>query len=65
MKEILGEIQSGIFAKEFILENRSGDVQFRALRKRGEGHPMEAVGAKLRNLMPWLKEERLVDRSKN
>jgi ketol-acid reductoisomerase len=65
MKEILGEIQSGIFAKEFILENRSGDVQFRALRKRGEDHPMEAVGAKLRNLMPWLKEERLVDRSKN
>jgi ketol-acid reductoisomerase len=65
MKEILGEIQSGVFAKEFILENRSGGVQFRALRKRGEAHPMEAVGAKLRNLMPWLKEERLVDRSKN
>lgn len=65
MKEILGEIQSGVFAKEFILENRSGEVQFRALRKRGESHPMEAVGAKLRNLMPWLKEERLVDRSKN
>ena len=65
MKEILGEIQSGTFAKEFILENRSGNVQFRALRKRGERHPMEEVGAKLRNLMPWLKEERLVDRSKN
>jgi len=65
MKEILGEIQSGTFAKEFILENRSGNVQFRALRKRGEHHPMEEVGAKLRNLMPWLKEERLVDRSKN
>ena len=65
MKEILGEIQSGAFAKEFILENRSGNVQFRALRKRGEAHPMEKVGAKLRNLMPWLKEQRLVDRSKN
>jgi ketol-acid reductoisomerase len=65
MKEILGEIQSGAFAKEFILENRSGNVQFRALRKRGERHPMEKVGAKLRNLMPWLKEARLVDRSKN
>lgn len=65
MKEILGEIQSGAFAKEFILENRSGGVQFRALRKRGEAHPMEEVGAKLRNLMPWLKEQRLVDRSKN
>ena len=65
MKEILGEIQSGAFAKEFILENRSGNVQFRALRKRGEHHPMEKIGAKLRNLMPWLKDERLVDRSKN
>jgi ketol-acid reductoisomerase len=65
MKEILSEIQSGVFAKEFILENRSGNVQFRALRKRGKRHPMEEVGAKLRNLMPWLKESRLVDRSKN
>jgi ketol-acid reductoisomerase len=65
MKEILGEIQSGAFAKEFILENRSGNVQFRALRKRGKSHPMEEVGARLRNLMPWLKESRLVDRSKN
>ncbi len=65
MKEILREIQSGAFAKEFILENRSGSVQFRALRKQGEGHPMEEIGARLRNLMPWLKEQRLVDRSKN
>ena len=65
MKEILTDIQSGSFAKEFILENQSGGVQFRALRKQGKIHPMEAVGAKLRNLMPWLKDERLVDRSKN
>jgi ketol-acid reductoisomerase len=65
MKEILEEIQSGSFAKEFILENRAGGVQFRALRKRGEIHPMEEVGARLRNLMPWLKGERPVDRSKN
>jgi ketol-acid reductoisomerase len=65
MKEILGEIQSGVFAKEFILENQSGNVQFRALRNQGKRHPMEEVGAKLRNLMPWLKEKRLVDRSKN
>jgi len=65
MKEILSEIQSGAFAKEFILENRSGNVQFRALRNQGKRHPMEEVGAKLRNLMPWLKEKRLVDRTKN
>jgi ketol-acid reductoisomerase len=65
MKKILTEIQTGEFAKEFILENRSGGVQFRALRKQGEAHPMEEVGARLRNLMPWLKEQRLVDRTKN
>ncbi|MCH2170076.1 ketol-acid reductoisomerase [Myxococcota bacterium] len=65
MKEVLSEIQSGRFAKEFILENRSGGVSFRALRKHGEEHPMEEVGAKLRGLMPWLAENRLVDRSKN
>ncbi|HEY5657755.1 MAG TPA: ketol-acid reductoisomerase [Myxococcota bacterium] len=65
MREILEEIQSGRFAKEFILENRCGGVQFEALRKRGQAHPMEEVGARLRNLMPWLKENRLVDRAKN
>ena len=65
MKEILAEIQAGSFAKEFILENKAGGVSFRALRRQGESHPMEAIGARLRNLMPWLKEKRLVDRSKN
>jgi len=65
MKEILGEIQSGAFAREFILENQAGRVSFEALRGAGKRHPMEEVGAKLRGLMPWLKEKRLVDRSKN
>jgi ketol-acid reductoisomerase len=65
MKEILAEIQSGRFAKEFILENQAGGVSFAALRKQGERHPMEEVGARLRGLMPWLREKRLVDRSKN
>ncbi len=65
MKEILDEIQSGRFAKEFILENRSGKVSFEALRRRGALHPMEEVGARLRGLMPWLQEKRLVDRQKN
>ncbi len=65
MKEILGEIQSGRFAREFILENQSGNVSFEALRKQGAAHPMEEVGARLRGLMPWLREKRLVDRSKN
>jgi len=65
MREILEEIQTGRFAEEFILENRSGGVQFDALRKLGEQHPMEEVGARVRNLIPWLKENRLVDRAKN
>ncbi len=65
MKEILGEIQRGEFAREFILENRSGGVSFNARRRRAAEHPMEEVGARLRELMPWLKENRLVDRAKN
>jgi ketol-acid reductoisomerase len=65
MREILTEIQTGAFAREFILENQAGGLQFSALRRRGQEHPMEAVGARLRELMPWLKEKRLVDRSKN
>jgi ketol-acid reductoisomerase len=65
MKEILGEIQRGEFAREFILENRAGGVSFQALRRRGAAHPLEEVGARLRSLMPWLQENRLVDRSKN
>jgi ketol-acid reductoisomerase len=65
MKGILEDIQAGRFAREFILENQSGSVSFSALRKEGEQHPMEEVGARLRGLMPWLKDKRLVDRTKN
>jgi ketol-acid reductoisomerase len=65
MREILEEIQSGRFAEEFIQENRSGGAEFEALRKRCRAHPMEEVGARLRNLMPWLGENRPVDRTKN
>ncbi len=65
MKDILREIQDGSFAKEFILENRSGGISFGAKRRRAAEHGMEEVGAHLRGLMPWLKENLLVDRSKN
>ncbi len=65
MREILKEIQEGRFAREFVLENKAGGISFNALRKRAEVHPMEAVGARLRGLMPWLKEKQLVDRSRN
>ena len=65
MKQVLHEIQTGQFAREFILENRAGKPSFEALRRRGAEHPMEQVGARLRGLMPWLQEKRLVDRSRN
>ena len=65
MKQILDEIQTGQFPREFILENKAGQPSFNALRRRGQEHPLEEVGARLRGLMPWLQENRLVDRSKN
>jgi len=65
MKEVLKEVQSGQFAREFILENRAGKPGFIAMRRIAAEHPLEKVGARLRGLMPWLQEKRLVDRSKN
>lgn len=65
MRRILAEIQSGQFAKEWILENRAGHPVFRALLKAAEAHPIESVGARLRAMMPWLKRQKLVDRTKN
>jgi len=64
MKKILGEIQSGQFAKEWILECRANKPMFNALTRKGEEHPIEDVGSKLRSMMPWLKKGKLVDRSK-
>lgn len=65
MKKILGEIQSGQFAKEWVLENQANRPVYNALLKRGEGHPIEEVGSRLRAMMPWLKKDQLVDKNKN
>ncbi|CAN5632766.1 ketol-acid reductoisomerase [soil metagenome] len=65
MKEILQEIQSGQFAREFILENQSGAPMLKAQRRLSREHPIEQVGAKLREMMPWIQANRLVDRSRN
>jgi len=65
MKEILGEIQSGEFAREFIRENETGGAAFEALRGQGDRHPMERVGAEIRKLIPWIGEDRPADRSKS
>jgi ketol-acid reductoisomerase len=65
MKKILDEIQSGRFAREWVLENQANRPVYNALLKQGEAHPIEEVGAKLRGMMPWLKKDQLVDRNKN
>ena len=54
MKKILDEIQSGRFAKEWILENQAGRPVFNALRREGAEHPIEDVGERLRSMMPWI-----------
>ena len=65
MKKILSEIQSGQFAKEWMNEHRSGQMKFATMRKQQAEHPIEKVGEKLRTLMPWIAEGKMVDKSKN
>ena len=65
MKRILHEVQTGQFAKEFILENRANAPTLKAMRRIGQNHPVEVVGAKLREMMPWIRKNQLVDQSKN
>lgn len=65
MKRILAEIQSGEFAREWLLEARAGKPVFNALTRIGSEHPLEETGAKLRALMPWLGQNKLVDRERN
>ena len=65
MKNILTEIQSGKFVEEFMLENKTGKKNFDALRQKGKQHSIEAVGNKLRQMMPWIGKNKLVDTNKN
>jgi len=65
MKRMLEEVQNGSFAREWMLENRANRPVFNALTRRGEDHPIEEVGRRLRSMMPWITKARLVDRSKN
>ncbi|HEC31069.1 MAG TPA: ketol-acid reductoisomerase [Deltaproteobacteria bacterium] len=58
MKKILKEVQTGVFAREWILENKAGRPVFNALRKIEAEHPIEEVGKKLRAMMPWLKDKK-------
>ena len=65
MKKALADIQSGEYAKSFILENRAGAPTLLSRRRLTAEHPIEVVGEKLRGMMPWIKANKLVDKSKN
>jgi ketol-acid reductoisomerase len=65
MKRILGDIQSGRFAKDWMLENKVNQTSFKAMRTKLAEHPIEHVGAKLREMMPWIRQRALVDKSRN
>lgn len=65
MKAVLEDIQSGRFARDWVLENRAGCPSFKASRRRSAAHPIEKVGAKLRAMMPWIAKNKLVDKAKN
>jgi len=65
MKKVIDDIQSGVFAREWILENKAGHPVYKALLKKGEEHPIENVGEKLRGMMSSLFKSKLVDKSKN
>ncbi|CAH1658135.1 Ketol-acid reductoisomerase (NADP(+)) [Hyphomicrobiales bacterium] len=65
MKRVLNDIQSGKFTRDWMLENKVNQASFKATRSRNNAHQIEEVGAKLRDMMPWIKEKALVDKSKN
>jgi len=65
MKRVLDDIQSGRFARDWVLENKAGQPSFKATRARNAAHPIEEVGAKLRAMMPWITKNKLVDQTKN
>ncbi len=65
MRNALKRIQNGEYAKQFILEGKTGYPSMSARRRLMADHPVEQVGAKLRDMMPWIKKNKLVDKSKN
>ena len=65
MKRVLADIQSGRFARDWMLENKVNQSSFKAMRRRLSEHPIEEVGEKLRGMMPWIAKNALVDKTKN
>src|SRR5215217_6082033 len=65
MKRILNDIQSGKFARDWVLENKASQASFKAMRAKEAAHSVEQVGEKLRGMMPWIKQKALVDKTRN
>ena len=65
MRNILDDIQSGKFTRDWMLENKVNQTSFKAIRNRNANHPIEKVGEKLRSMMPWIGSNKLVDKGKN
>jgi ketol-acid reductoisomerase len=65
MKDVLSDIQTGKFVKDWMLENKINQPSFKAMRAKCDDHDMEVVGKKLRHMMPWIAERKMVDKDKN
>ena len=65
MKRVLTDIQSGKFTRDWMLENKVNQTSFKATRAKNNAHQIEAVGEKLRAMMPWIGKNKLVDKAKN
>jgi ketol-acid reductoisomerase len=65
MSRILHDIQLGKFARDWMLENRAHQSNFKAMRRKMSSHSIESVGERLRAMMPWIKNGALVDPSRN
>ena len=65
MKRVLADIQEGRFARDWVLENKASQTSFKAKRAKEAAHPVEQVGEKLRAMMPWIGNNKLVDTARN
>ena len=65
MKKVLSDIQDGTFARNWVLENQAGAPSFKAMRAKMNDHQIEEVGEKLRGMMHWAQNDRLVDKARN
>ncbi|MCB2106292.1 MAG: ketol-acid reductoisomerase, partial [Rhodobacteraceae bacterium] len=65
MKKVLRDIQTGKFVSNWMTECKAGQPSFKATRRLWAEHPIEDVGQKLRAMMPWLKDKKLVDKARN